>query len=376
MPPERSPDSPTPHLYVALDLSLVKWQAAASAREGRVIGRRLVPGDAAGLVAWLDRAKADLGLPATAPVRSCYEAGRDAFWVHRFLERLGIEDVVVDPASLRVSRRKRRVKTDRRDAQLLLMDLVLCHAGQKDVWSVVRIPSEEAEDDRRLHRCHERVKKERAQHRTRIFSLLATQGVYPDRLDRVLEQLEDLRTWHDQPLPVGLRIEIERERARLAMAQAQIREIEKEQRVRATLQSPQMKKVRVLASLRGIGIDTAWLLVMEFFGWREFANRREVASAAGLGGSAFSSGSDDREQGVSKAGNARVRHRMVEIAWLWLRFQPHSRLTQWFRAKFASGGARQRRVGIVAVARRLLIELWHFVEHDVVPPGAKVHINP
>lgn len=363
-------------LYMALELSASNWRIAASDGTTQISEKTLAPGDAEGLTAWVERIKGRFGLPAGAAVRSCYEAGRDAFWVHRFLARLGIENVVIDPASLKVDRRARRAKSDRLDARQMLADLIRYHHGEPRAFRVARVPSVAEEDNRRLHRNLERLKCERTQHRGRIFSLLATQGLRPSNLDRVLEDLDAVRIWDGSALPAELKAELAREGERLAVVREQIRRIQQLQteRVKAT-QTPVYQQVRRLTRLGGIGLDSAWLLVMEVFGWRTFKNRRELAGMAGLGGTPYSSGNTSREQGISKAGNPRVRTRLVELAWLWLRYQPHSHLTQWYSRRFANGGARLRRVGIVALARRLLIELWRFAEYGVVPPGARIELT-
>jgi transposase len=324
----------------------------------------------------ISAAKKRFGLPEDAKVISCYEAGRDGFWVDRLLSELGVENVVVDAASMKVDRRARRAKTDKIDAKRLLVDLIRHHRGEKDVWKVVRVPSEEQEDGRRLHRNLERLKKEKSQHRSRIYSLLATQGVRVGNLNALLRELDAARIWDGKPLPPGLKAEIERERDRLRLVEEQIRTIKKEQHEQLKqASSPEMEKIRLLARLRGIGMDSSWLLVMEMFGWREFNNRGEVGGSAGLGGTPYNSGSSENEQGISKAGNPRVRTRAVELAWLWIRFQPDSELSQWFTRRFARGNSRMRRVGIVAVARKLLIALWHLVEHGVVPRGAVIDLT-
>lgn len=280
--------------------------------------------------------------------------------------------MVVDAASIKVSRHKRRPKNDRIDARMLLNHLIRSCRGDDDVWRVVRVPTERDEDDRRLHRELERLKKERTQHRARIQSLFATQGVELKADVMVyLRALGRVRIWNGQPLPPSLKAELDRERSRLEMVNSQIASIQKEQR--ESVKKPtdaKVEKVAKLSRARGIGIDSSWLLVMELFGWRDFRNRREVGGSVGLGGTPYDSGQMDREQGISKTGNARVRARLIELAWLWLRYQPRSDLTVWFNQRFGEGSKRAKRVGIVAVARRLLVELWHFVEHDVVPKGA------
>jgi transposase len=185
--------------------------------------------------------------------------------------------------------------------------------------------------------------------------------------------LGHLKIWNEQPLPVQLKAEIGREYQRLELVESQIADTKKRQR--ESVKKPttvKVEKVEKLQTLRGIGLDSAWLLVMELLGWREFSNRREVGGSVGLGGTPYDSGQMDREQGISKSGNARVRQRLIELAWLWLRYQPKSSITIWFQERFGAGGKRSKRIGIVAVARKLLIQLWHFVEHDIEPPGAIV----
>ncbi len=363
-------------LYMAIELSASRWRLALSAGGQRIRERTIPAGDREKLMAEVVSGRKRFGLAEDAKVLSCYEAGRDGFWVDRHLSELGVANVIVDPASMKVERRARRAKTDRIDARRLLADLIRHHRGEKDVWKVVRVPSAEQEDKRRLHRDLERLKKERTQHRARILSLLATQGVRVGDLKALLRGLDAVRIWNGEPLLPVLKAEIERERDRLGLVEEQIRAITKEQREQLRQPStPELRMIKLLARLRGIGIDSAWVLVMEFFAWREFNNRGEVGGAAGLGGTPYDSGSTDHEQGISKAGNPLVRTRMVELAWLWIRLQPHSELSQWFMRRFAGGGSRMRRVGIVAVARRLLIGLWHFVEHGAVPRGAVVDLT-
>jgi len=363
-------------LYMAMELSATKWRLALSTGGPRIREKSVGAGDGGRLLDEIRAAKKRFGLPDDARVISCYEAGRDGFWIDRLLSQFGIENVVVDAASMKVDRRARRAKTDKIDAKRLLADLIRHHRGEKDVWKVVRVPSEEQEDKRRLHRNVERLKKEKTQHRSRVFSLLATQGVRPGNLKVFLAELDAARIWDGKPLPPALKAEIEREWDRLRLVEEQIRAITKEQREQLKQAgSPELEKVKLLTRLRGIGLDSSWILVMEFFGWREFKNRGEVGGAAGLVGTPYDSGSSEREQGISKAGNPLVRTRMVELAWLWIRFQPHSELSQWFQRRFAGGGSRLRRAGIVAVARKLLIALWHLVEHGVVPQGAVIDLT-
>lgn len=362
-------------LYIAMELSAAKWRLALSAGGQRIREKVIRSGDREGLLGEIVAGKKRFGLAQDAKVISCYEAGRDGFWIDRLLRELGVENVVVDAASMKVARRARRPKTDKIDVKQLLADLVRHHRGEKDVWKVVRVPSAEQEDRRRLHRDLERLKKEKTQHRARILSLLATQGVQRCDLKAFLAEVNAVRIWNGEPLPPALKAEIERERDRLRLVEEQIRAITKQQRDQLKQpDSPELRMIKMLTRLRGIGVDSAWMLVMEFFGWREFNNRGQVGGAAGLGGTPYNSGSAEHEQGISKAGNPLVRTRAIELAWLWIRLQPHSDLSQWFMRRFANGGSRMRRVGIVAVARRLLIDLWHLVEHGAVPRGAVIDL--
>jgi transposase len=359
-----------PVLYMALELSNKSWRLALS--DGAKSRQVLVPAaDLGKLAEAVAKAKERFKLPVSARVVSCYEAGRDGFWLHRHLRSTGIENEVIDAASIEVSRRLRHVKTDRLDGDRLLAKLIRHHAGERGGWRVVRVPSIEDEDARRLHRELERLKRERLAHRVRMQSLLVIQGI---RLKiKSTLRVGELTLWDGRPLPVELKAELEREVARLALLERQIAALEAERRAR--LREPKTeaeKRIVQLMRLGAIGPTSAWLLVMEFFGWRAFRNRREVAALAGLVGTPYNSGESERDQGISKAGNRRVRAMMVEIAWLWLRFQPKSALSQWYRARFATGGLRMRRIGIVALARRLLIALWRYLQDGVIPQDARL----
>lgn len=361
-------------LHMALELSKSKWVVAFSDGRTRLSKARLVTVDTKRfkrLRTEISLAKTRLGLPRDCLVTSCYEAGRDGFWVHRYLQSIGVENVIVDPASIEVNRRKRRQKTDRLDARKLLAMLVRYYQGEQDHWSVVRVPSIEDEDARQLHREIERLKIEAKQHRVRIQSLLITQGVDLVVGRDFVHQLEQIELWDGSRPPAALMARILREHERLLAVKQQLSEIEKQRRqlVRES-NSARIEKVRMLQSLRGIGVNGSWVLVMEFFGWRQFRNRKQVGAAAGLAGTPFDSGSSERDQGISKAGNRRVRTMMVELAWCWLRFQPESALSIWYGKKWGPGSKRSRKVGIVALARRLLVDLWRFVEFGVVPKGA------
>jgi transposase len=361
-------------LYIAFELSNSKWKLAFS-DGNKVRYKTISAGNLAQLQTEIKLAKKKFKLTEDVKVLSCYEAGRDGFWIHRYLESQGIENLVVDSASLEVNRRKRRAKTDRIDAGKLLRMLIRYWGGEKKVWSVVRVPSEADEDARHLHRGLEDLNKERTMHRNRIKGFLVLHGIKLSNPShkRFLEQLEALRTWNGRQVPPDLKSTIIREYERLQMVEDQMRALEKEKTER--LKNPDtdsLQKVVKLASLYGIGSVSSWTFVMEFFGWRQFQNRKEVGALAGLTPTPYDSGKSLREQGISKAGNQRIRGLAVEIAWSWLRFQPQSHLSQWFMERYANGGKRMRRIGIVAVARRLLIDLWRYLEYDRIPEKARL----
>jgi transposase len=317
------------------------------------------------------QAKRRFGLPETAPVVSCYEAGREGFWLHRFVQAHGITNHVVDSSSIEVNRRKRRAKSDGLDVRKLLTMLMRSHHGERGVWRVVNVPSREAEDQRHLHRDLETVKQERASTTARIKGLLSSQGIRLTSVNKLPEQLDALRLWDGSPMPSGLRQRLLRVYAHYTFLSEQIAALEAERR--ALLQSAQdanIEKVRQLMQLKGIGINGAWLLIMEFFGWRALKTRREVGGLAGLTPTPYQSGESTREQGITKAGNRHVRWMSTELAWSWVRYQPESALSGWFRERFGGGGKRLRRIGIVAVARKLLIALWRFLESGIIPEGA------
>jgi len=362
-------------LNLAFELSRKNWKLGFS--DGKLLQIRQVTidsGDLEGCRKEIEKAKQRFGLKESAAVRSCYEAGREGFWLHRALTEMGIENIVVDAASIEVNRRQRRAKTDRMDVQKLVRQLVRYWRGEHDVWRVVRVPSLEAEDNRQLHRQLEVLKEERKQHRVRIQSLLFTQSIAVSVGRDFLKKLDQLRCWNQQPIPPQMRRRIEDEYHRLQLVEVQIRELQKTQtqQLRPAETDAVREKVRKLQQLIGIGMGSSWVFVMELFGWRTFHNRREVAGAVGLTPTPYNSGDSVREQGISRAGNRRVRKLAIEIAWCWLRLQPDSQLSQWYTQRFAAGGARMRRIGIVAMARRLVIDLWRYLEFGAVPKGAAV----
>jgi transposase len=243
--------------------------------------------------------------------------------------------------------------------------------GEQKVWKVVRVPSEADEDQRQLHRDLRQLRSEQTAHSNRIKGLLASQGIDIAVSAKFAERLATLRTWSGQPLGERLQHRLLLEFARWKLVHEQLLQLERG-RIReiATSQAPVMEPVRRLLRLRGVGIRSSWLFVMEFFGWRKIRNRRELASLAGLTPMPYQSGDSDHDQGISKAGNRRVRGTIVEVAWSWLRYQPDSALSKWYWERFGKGSKRQRRIGIVALARKLLVALWRYLEHGELPEGA------
>jgi transposase len=371
--------TPTEHsakqdrLYVSMELSRKKWKLGIA--DGKQRPARVVTIEARDWEAFrleIQRSRQRYGLEESVRVESCYEAGREGFWVHRALEQMGIENRVVDAASIDVKRRK-RAKTDRVDAEQLVRQLIRYVGGEQDVWSVVRVPTAEAEDARQLHRDIAVLKRERQQHRVRIQSLLFTQGLDVEVTAKLMKQLDQLRCWNGKPLPEAMKQRIEREYRRWRAAEQDLATLKKQQQAKLKSEkTPAMEKVKKLQRLSGIATDSSWVFVMEFFGWRQFRNRREVGAALGMTPMPYQSGDTAHEQGISRAGNRRVRTMAVEIAWSWLRYQPQSALSQWYRERFGSAGPRMRRIGIVAMARRLMVALWRYVEFDTVPADARL----
>ena len=358
-------------LLVAMELSNSKWLLAF--HNGEKIRRKSIDArDRQRFLSELATSKSKLGFSEDAEVLCCYEAGRDGFWIHRWLESEGVNNLVLDPASIEVPRRKRRAKTDRLDAESLVRLLARYHAGEHKVCSVVRVPTAEQEDALRLHRELDRLKNERKGHNNRIKGLLVLHGIcVTGGLKGLSKLLDSIRLWNGEPLPPDLKAELARELERFDLANRHIKELKEIRKVH--LECPQTegeRKAAELIRLRGIGVESAWPLAQEFFGWREFRNRRQVGALAGLTPTPYDSGSSRKEQGISKTGSGRIRRIMVELAWIWLRYQPGSKLSLWYEERYGSGSKRSRRIGIVALARKLLVALWKFVEFGEVPEGA------
>jgi transposase len=337
----------TPILYVAFELGAIQWKLGFSTGLGVAVRLRTVgAGNLAMLRREIELAKKKFRLADDVPLCSCYEAGRDGFWLHRWLVEQGISSIIVDAASIEVNRRYRRKKTDSLDVAKLVAMLIRHHAGEK-LWSVVRVPSREDEQRRHLHRDLEEMKGEAAQHCNRIRGLLAGVGARIGEINAsFLELLPTVKTADGRAVPGELRERLLREFERLQFVEQQIRSLERHrnQKLRDGDQEEYVAKARKLMQLRAIGPHSA------------------------LTPTPYDSGEDKREQGISKAGNRRLR--MVEIGWCWLQYQKSSTLSLWYQKRFAGGGKRQKKIGIVALARKLLIALWKYLERDEVPEGA------
>jgi transposase len=366
--------SNAPVLYLALDLGTRDWKLAFTVGLGQPPRLKTITArSTTALLGQIKAAKKRFGLPEDAAVVCCYEAGRDGFWLHRFFLAHGVQNQVVDSSSIEVNRRQRRAKSDRLDAVKLVQMLIRWHNGETKVWSLVQVPSLEHEDARQLHREMIKLKTERTAQANSIKGLLAGLGLSVIVDGTLPTQLENLRQWDGAKLPPGLHQRLLREFQRWQLVNRQLAELEAQRTAKIRNdQTPQVEKVRRLLNLKGIGDNGAWLLVFEFFAWRTIKNRRELGSLAGLTPTPYSSGESRREQGISKAGNRRVRWMMTELAWGWLRYQPESDLSQWYRRRFGRGNKRLRKVGIMALARKLLIALWKYLEGGEPPAKATV----
>jgi transposase len=372
---EEQASTNSPRMHLAFELGWGQWKLAFTTGHGQAPRLRTIAArDLSSVLGEIAKAKKRFGLPDAAAVVSCYEAGRDGFWLHRWLLSQGIANVIVDSASIEVNRRKRRAKSDHLDAAKLVSMLLRYHSGESRVWSVVKVPDEADEDRRQLHRELIAVQDERTEHVNRIKAFLAGQGIALASVTAEFpEELPKLKCWDGAELGADLQKRLLREFARWQLADRHVKDLEldRKRRIRAD-QTPHVERVRGLLQLSGIGLSGSWLLVYELFGWRKFANRRQVGAIVGLTPTPHQSGESSREQGISKAGNRALRRMMVELAWTWLRWQPQSELSRWYDLRFAHHGKRARKVGIVAVARKLLIALWKYVEHGEIPEGARL----
>ena len=357
---------PNTTVYAAIELSKKSWVVGiAHPDRDRPSMHRIAGGNLADLIGRLRKAAGERRIVV------CYEAGYDGFWLARSLLKIGIDCRVLDPASIQVNRRARRVKTDRIDSLALLRSLIAVDRGERHVCAVVRVPTVEEEDARRSHRERQRLVRERTGHINRIKGLLFAQGIRGIEPKRRRTRIDfgKLTTAERRPLGERLRRELEREYQRLELVQNQLHIVEKE-RDTADAQDPAVERKReLLCALQGVGSTSAAILAREVFA-RPFASRRHLASYLGLTPSAYDSGSMTRCQGISKAGNSWARRVLVEVAWLWRKYQPASDLSEWYVRKTAGQSPRIRRIMLIALARKLAISLWRYVETGLVPDGA------
>jgi transposase len=364
-------------IFISLELSRSVWLITSLTPGGgeKMSKHSVRAGDIAALLARFSELK-QRALARTGksfPIVTIQEAGLDGFWLHRALEQEGLESHVVDPASIATSRRRRRAKTDRIDGEALLRALLAHKRGEPRVCAMVKAPTPEEEDRRRLCRERKVLIAERVEHVNRIKGLLFAQGISdyePLRRDR-RQRLDELTTGDGRPLPTHLRTQISRELDRLELLLNQIKLTEAERdallAVQQTASPPPAG--RMLLDFKGIGAEFAAVLWLEGL-FRQFDNRRQLAAYAGLAPTPWQSGLIDREQGVSKAGNARLRTTLLQLAWLWLRHQPQSALSRWFHERVKRDGGRMKKTTIVALARKLLVALWKYVAAGVVVEGA------
>ena len=363
-------------IFVSLELSRSTWLITSlSPGGGEKLSKHSVRGsDVAGLLERFARLKekARARTGEVFPIIVIQEAGLDGFWIHRVLQSEGIESHVVDPASVATSRRRRRAKTDRIDGEALVRALLAYKRGEPRVCAMVKAPTPQEEDRRRVCRERKVLIVERVQHVNRVKGLLFCQGITgykPLQRDR-RERLEELQTGDSRPLPDHLKAQLRRELDRIELLMEQIKAVEAERdALLAREHAVALAPAAMLLDIKGIGPEFAGILWAEGL-FRHFANRRQVAAYAGLAPIPWQSGSVDREQGVSKAGNPRLRTTLIQLAWLWVRHQPRSALSLWFEERVKRNGGRLKKTMIVALARKLLVALWKYVSAGVVIEGA------
>ena len=364
-------------VQVAFELSKSKWQVGVQLAGSPKLSRYIIKGgdlpELSKLLA-LARRKAERS-SGGKPVRvlSCYEAGYDGHWLHRWLTDQGVVNHVIDPSSIEVSRRARNAKTDRIDLDKLMRTFLAYLRGEPRACSVVHVPSVDDEDRKRRNRERGRLKKERTAHTNRIKGLLHAQGIRDVKpMQRgFIASLDTLCTGDGRPLPPKLKEEIVREHERLSLVDKQLTALEAQSmaEVKAAAPGTVEAKIRQLIDLKSFGLISAQGLVNEAF-YRPFANRRQVGAYFGLTGTPFNSGNSERDQGISKAGNSRARALATEMSWLWLRHQPDSELSCWFRKRVGDSKGRIKRIMIIALARKLMVALWRYVTAGLVPAGA------
>jgi transposase len=364
-------------ILIAIELSLSSWLVAVrlpGAEKSRLYN--INGGDSAALSALIEglRSRASTKLGETTDVACCFEAGRDGFWLHRLLAAQGVIAYVLEPTSILVNRRARRAKTDRLDAEGMLRVLAAWLGGDRQVCSMVRVPTPAEEDAKRPHREREHLVQERQRIENRMEALLFTQGIRGRPSLRSWERdIAKLRTGDGCALPCLMQAELNRLRRRLVLILELIHEMEAEraEALAATADDAMTQKITNLQRIRGIGENFSAVLVREVL-YRSFANRRELASYVGMAPMPYQSGGMDRDRSISRAGNPRARTTLIQLAWLWLRYQPVSALSTWFRNRVGTLQGRTRRIAIVAMARKLLIALWRYVETGMLPDGVEI----
>jgi len=364
-------------IHIAIELSVSSWLVAVrlpGTEKSRL--HRITGGDTTALLALIAelRARASAKLGQAVEVACCFEAGRDGFWLHRLLTAQGIAAYVLEPTSILVNRRARRAKTDRLDAEGMLRVLAAWLAGDGQICSMLRVPTPEDEDAKRPHREREHLVQTKLRLENRIKALLFTQGIRSRPSLRSWERdMAELRTGDGRALPPLLRSELDRLRRQLVLILELIRELEAEQAaaIEAAADDAMVQKIVGLQRIRGIGPNIAAVLVREVL-YRSFANRRQLASYVGITPMPHQSGGMDRTRNISRAGNPRARTTLIQLAWLWLRYQPGSPLALWFRERVGALQGRTRRIAIVGMARKLLIALWRYVETGVIPDSVEI----
>jgi len=359
------------NLFMSIELAVNDWKLAFSDGQNTEVetidARQFGP-----LREQIHQHQEQFQLDEDAPVISCFEAGQDGFWVHRRLqEQLDVENAVVDPASIEDNQRNRSPKTDSIDAETLVEKLIQFHQGNTGVFSVCHIPSRKDQEDRRINRELERLKEERKMHRARVRSLLRLDGVEVDPLHRLEDRLDEIETGDGRPVGPNKKGEARRHLERLQLVNEQMKQLIQKQKQEVKQRSGEMKMVMInrLRAIKGIALDTAWRLVMEAFGWRDFQNRSEVAGCFGLDPTPYNTGESETEQGISKAGSNRLRDLAVQVAWNFVQHQPDCHLTRKFRQDFNMGSKQDRKRGIVATARKLMSVLSKYVKGGEAPWG-------
>ena len=364
-------------VLIAIELSVSSWIVAVrlpGSEKSRL--HRVEGGDTTALLALISdlRSRAETKLRHAADVACCFEAGRDGFWLHRLLTAHGASAYVLEPTSILVNRRARRAKTDRLDAEGMLRVLAAWLGGDRQICSIVSVPTPEDEDAKRPHREREHLVQERQRLENRMEALLFTQGIRGRPLLRSWERdIAKLRTGDGRVLPCLMQAELNRLRRRLVLILELIHEMEAERTkaLAAKGDDAMTRKIADLQRIRGIGANFSTVLAREVL-YRSFANRRQLASFLGIAPMPYQSGGMDRDRSISRAGNPRARTTLIQLAWLWLRYQPGSALSDWFRGRVGTLQGRTRRIAIVAMARKLLIALWRYVETGVLPDGVEL----